>query len=218
MCAPPTILLPVTYHVGGMNPDDKRHGSYEGAGLSVSLHPGAWRRIARGIVSGDVWRLECADFRFLDAHGLSRAVRAGILVWAVREGLAEEVPLWRLSRYDDEMECGVHCDFASIDEAREERDGDSGRIRKRDGHRSTPRLDAATLQSRPSNDVLNLVLPIWAHAVHGLDGVWWADRLSPETLSAPRGVIRPEAVDGFTATRLDADPDGDEDFDEEDGQ
>ena len=43
------------WHVGSMNPRIKRPGSYEGAGLSVSVHPEDWQQIAE--IGGDLWEL-----------------------------------------------------------------------------------------------------------------------------------------------------------------
>lgn len=186
----PTIHLPTVYHVGSLNPADKRPNSYEGAGLSVSIHPDEWRQIARGSVSGDCWRLDKPDALFLDAHALGRIRRRQILTWAENAGLATPAFLWRWTYWDDELDGDVTFTFGSLKAARHEReDSRSGTIRRSHGHRSTEKLLALTLQDRPSFDVLGLVLPLWTREVAKLDGVWWSDRLDPACYSAPRGVI-----------------------------
>lgn len=48
----PVKTLKGLYHVGTLDASKKRDG-YEGAGLSVSTHPDAWKRIAKGHVTGD---------------------------------------------------------------------------------------------------------------------------------------------------------------------
>ncbi|RYY14933.1 MAG: hypothetical protein EON55_07415 [Alphaproteobacteria bacterium] len=218
---PPVIALDAVHHIGDMDPSSKRTGSYEGAGLSVSVHPGAWRVIGRGMVGGACWTMRREGARFLDAHAMKRAMRRSVLDWGVGNGLCVVTPLWRFSHYDDELECRVSQTFPTLAEAKEESwDGDLGRVRRVTGHASTPSLDAASMQPTPSHGddaVLDLLLPLWAHAVHGLDGVWWEDRLDVLTHSAPRGVIVAEMVSAWSAERLDRDPpdDGSDEWDED---
>lgn len=217
---PPVIAIDLVRHVGSMDPASKRTGSYEGAGLSVSLHPRAWRAIARGFVSGRTWTLRKQGGRFLDAHALKPSMRRAILAWGVDEGYCTVVPLWRLSYYDDELESQVTQTFSSLAEAKEESDdGERGRVRRVSGHVSTPLLDRDAMQNSAScgdRSVLDLLLPIWAGREHGLDGVWWSDRLSVVTHSAPRGVI---LVDALPSWSIDAAaPEDDEDDHEDDDE
>lgn len=214
---PPLIRLSSVHHVGRMDPTLKRNDSYESSGLSVSLHPGAWRRIGRGLVDGPCWTLRREDGSFLDAHGMTRRMRTEVLAWGLDHGYATEGDLWRFSYFDDELECRVSQTFASRQEAREEADGMAG-VRRIVGHSSTPKLDLCCGQSRPTQGdagVLDLLLPIWAHERHGLDGVWWEDRLDVACHSAPRGVIVVDMLAGWSVTADAVDP-GHEDADEED--
>lgn len=217
---PPLLSIDMVRHVGDMDPASKRTGSYEGAGLSVSLHPRAWRTIARGLVSGRTWTLRRQGGRFLDAHALRPAMRRAILAWGVAQGYCSLVPLWRFSYYDDELESRVSQTFASLAEAKDESyDGEMGRVRRISGHASTPLLDQAAMQGSPSfgdRSVLDLLLPIWAGREHGLDGVWWSDRLSVVTHSAPRGVILTDALASWSVEESEQDEDADDDDDHSD--
>lgn len=206
----PLLKGGLVYHVGDMDPSLKRMDSHEGCGLSVSLHPSEWRSIGEGLISGACWSLTRKDGAFLDAHALGRVRRKAILAWAVGKGYATPCDTWTWTYFDDEREEEMTQTFADRAEADEERDyAESGSIRKRRGHASTPLLDGITMQSSRSlsdRNVIDLVLPLWAHEVHGVEAVWWSDALDPLLLSAPRGVIHPDAVGKWKATRMERDP------------
>jgi hypothetical protein len=213
---PPLIALPKVHHVGLLDPSAKRTGSYEGAGLSVCLHPSAWRRIARGTVGGTTHALEHPTGLFVDAHAIGRTMRRAILKWAVGRGLAEKARIWTMS-WDDSDEDGEDrrswCVFGDADEAEseaEEYEDQNVEIVEALEHRSTAALEAATMQTEAAlgdGAVIDLVLPAWAHEVHGISGVWWDDEHDPWNLSAPRGVIRAEALSEWTIEPIGYDPD-----------
>lgn len=217
----PVLSMPCLYHVGDMDPASKRTDSYEGAGLSVCLHPSAWRRIARGHVGGTTHRLTNAAGCFVDAHALDEQTRRSILAWAVDRRLAEPARIWTVS-WDEEDDDGeerrrsfVFDDARQAADEAEEYEECGVEIVDDMEHRSTPALLALTMQTMTqlgNSGIIDLILPIWAHEVHGIEGVWWADRFDPWSLSAPRGVIRPEAVSAWSIEPLGFDPD------DEDGQ
>lgn len=219
--APPTLLIPEVSHVGDLDPASKRKDSYEGRGLSVCLHPAAWRHISDGVVHGPTHSLTHPVGAFLDARSLKPAQRREVLAWAVARGLAEKAVLWTVSWTDEDEErrtMTVETRAEALAEAAVY-DEDDVTVRRRPGHVSTPALDALAMQTRKSlgdADVLDMVLPSWAWETHGLSGVWWSDRHDPMGLSAPRGVIRPESVAEWTVSPgMDEDEDEDEqeDFD-----
>jgi len=221
---PPVLRIPTVHHVGDMQPSSKRTDSYEGAGLSVCKHPSSWRRIARGFVGGTTHRMTNPDAAFLDAHALDEAQRASVLAWAVGRGLAKAKTLWTISwdDCDDDGEerrsCCVFTTAKAAKEEAEEYEDQGVEIARSRGHVSTPALDSTTMQTRPAlgdRCVIDLVLPLWAHEVHGLSAVWWADDHDPASLSAPRGVIRAEALSDWRIEPIGYDPDEDEDFDED---
>lgn len=212
--------MPRLWHVGDMLVASKRRNSYEGTGLSVSVHPAAWRMIARGQVGGDTWLLEKPGARFLDALSLSQAQKNKVLAWGHRQGYVAAADLWKWTYWDDELEEELHQIFPTREEAiaeadvdEEGDDFDSDCITAIAGHVSTPALDRETLQDRPSHgtaSVLDLLLPLYADQVLEIDGVWWSERLDPLAFSAPRGVIAPRRVSEWMASLCDQDPDADE--------
>jgi len=209
---PPVIAIDTVWHVGDLNVASKSRNSYEGAGLSVSVHPAAWRMIGRGQVGGTTWRLDRPDSRFLDALCLGKRRTATILKWGLREGYAEPAELWKWTYWDDDLEEEVFQIFTTRDEAIEEADCDEDDdcVSAVSGYVSTPALDAMAMQddqSHGTKSVLDLLLPIYADRVLGLDGVWWAERLDPLCHSAPRGVIAANAVSQWTSTECETDPD-----------
>lgn len=226
----PILHLTTVHHVGDLDPSSKRMDSYEGAGLSVCLHPSAWRRIARGFVAGRTHRMTNPNAAFLDAGSLDPKTRTSILAWSVERGLAVRATLWTLGwdDFDDEGEARrSYMIFTTKKEALEEAEEyeeSNPEIARSVDHCSTPRLDELAMQSSQSlgnASVLDLVLPLWAHEVHGLSGVWWNEELDPLALSAPRGVIRSESMTDWKIEAIAFDPDdedfeNDEDLDEDD--
>jgi len=185
----PTKSFPKLWHVGTMDTTHKRNGSFEGAGLSVSTHPEAWRRIARGHVTGPTWILTKPGNKFLDHYRLTEAQSTEIAKWAVQNGYAETATLYRVSHYDDELESEVYTDYHTREEAEYEADEESpikeivGGLVGTDSLHERTRTDASPVM------VADLLSTLYAEDVLGLDGVWWNDKLSPEAYSAPRGVI-----------------------------
>ena len=139
----PIVWLDQVMHVGDLSPLSKRTNSYEGAGLSVSLHPDEWRAIARGHVTGATWVLEKSGGAFLDAHLLDDAQRAATLAWACEQGFAISADLFELSLYDDELETTLTQTFTSLPQAEAENIDDlPNAIMRVSGYVSTPMLDA----------------------------------------------------------------------------
>ena len=188
----PVIRLERVMHVGDLDASAKRTDSYEGSGLSVSLHPDEWREIARGFVGGSTWQLEKKGASFVDAHALADSDRDLILEWACAQELCLAADVFELRLYDDELDATTTQTFATRREAEDENvDEIPDAIVMVPGFASTPRLDSMARQSRPAlgaAHVLDLVLPILAEQL-GLDGVWWDDDLDVARLSAPRGMI-----------------------------
>jgi hypothetical protein len=182
----------VLWHVGTLNASDKRTGSHEGSGLSVSLHPEEWRLIARGHVTGPTWRCTKPGNRFIDAHRLNDDQRHAVEEWAIHKGLGTRSTTYRIARYDDELDHEYYLPFRSIGEAEAEAaDGDE--IEEVPGDFiGTHSLHQRT---KSSSLALSFDLALTAFAEdHGYDGVWWDDRLDVTGFSAPRGVVVPSRV------------------------
>lgn len=198
----PVLSLPEVFHVGSMDAADKgcRGPSYEGHGLSVSLHPDAWIHIAR-LGGHPTWTLTCGTGAFLDVHALDDVTRTTILDWGVRSGWLERVVVFDVSWFDDELDTDVYSSFLSREDAAAEADAlEVEEVTSRDTVAATELLAARTgtsdLASAP-----DMAVVVFVTDMTGLDGAWWNDTLSPETLSAPRGVIVPERLRRWAAVR-----------------
>ena len=227
----PTLSFPRVWHVGTLDLSRKRPGSLEGACLSVSRCPGAWREISDGHVEGDCWVADGADIDFLDAHSLTPEQEAAVLAWGVAEGLAEPATLWRVSRYDDELEDTVSFTTATREDAIDEMGVEEGdddyeeriaedlaEVRE---HRSTQRLVDLSLSHKEAlgdSCVLDLLLPLWTWTETDLVGVWWSDRFDPACYSAPRGGVLPARMDRLRFTPAPYEPYDEDEASEDDGE
>ena len=194
----PTISVDDLYHVGTMDASKKGDFSFEGNGLSVSTHPDAWKRIARGQVSGDTYTATKPGNAFLDAHNLTKNHEQDITQWAIQKGLLDQQETVTVSWYDDEMDDTLNITFNSMADAKAEY-GDELEDYDVDVNKGgivpTAKLQKTTGQSRiDATGVLDYILPLYAEQLD-LDGVWWGDELDVHRYSAPRGVIVPSKVD-----------------------
>ena len=199
--------FPKLWHVGTMNPNDKRDDSYEGAGLSVSVHPEEWSMIAK--LPGDMWELTKAGNKFVNFHRLSKAQRNQIGKWGVTNGYAEPANLWRHSWFDDEIsEEGEwrYSDYATEEEANAELGGYGGEEKVepvQGGMIATPKLSQKSKRGKIEPvEIMDLLVTAYAEDELDCDGVWWADTLDPENLSAPRGVIFPSKLPSWKKRKL----------------
>lgn len=205
----PVRSFKTLWHVGAMDSTHKRQGSYEGAGLSVSLHPEDWTRIAR-LGGNPTWTLTKPGNVFLNFHRMNKTHRKMIRDWGIANGYAESIPTFRAWYYDDDYERQVYMTFTTRVEAEEQlgdmqhEDDDTKRVEEvpGGGMRGTPKLQVRCHQNRSElldDVVLDLLATIYAEDVMKIDGVWWNDVHDPGNLSAPRGVIVPSAIASWTA-------------------
>lgn len=176
-------------HVGTLNPADKSRGSHEGAGLSVSLHPDAWRVIARGQVRGDDWTLFKSDGLFLDYHELSEVHIEQIAHWGVTNGYVERGTLYQATWFDDELDSELMSLHLTREQAGDECSDPDSIQELPDRLVPTAKLKARVNGDAPLVLVPDLLATVFAEEVLSVDGVWWEDRLDVYAYSAPRGVI-----------------------------
>jgi hypothetical protein len=190
-----TVTLKNLFHVGSLDANKKREGSFEGAGLSVSTHPDAWRNIARGHVTGTTYQAIKPDNKFLNAGRLSKKDKKEITEWAIKSGLVETAKTYRVSYYDDELESEVYSDYETYEKAELEADDPSYIQTISTGLKPTDKLKSLTRNPNMTmTGVLGYVLPLYAEYME-YDGVWWNDILDTSKYSAPRGVIVPSKID-----------------------
>lgn len=211
--------LPVTrrgtvYHVGDLaTPPSRRPLSYEGTGLSVSVHPEAWRRIAK--LAGDVWALARPEGRgtFVDFYRLRARHKAALTAEAAARGLVEPCRVYVVTCMDEEgEECRIVFGPEERDRARAEAEsfgepGDDAGVTEEDGYRALPPLlglweDHFGNRQIPACLVLEFAWTVVLEGVGRYDGVWWGDRLDVPGLSAPRGVIFQSRLASWTRKRM----------------
>lgn len=197
-----TKLSHVT-HVGSLNILDKgvRGPSQEGLGVSFSLHPEDWERIAK-IGGQPWWSANLSGKKILDGHHFVKTYASELEAWGISQGYVTPCTAWRYTWYDDEIEDELSAMAASREEAEGEVDymeEDQYTIEEVQGLAPTQKLvDAMALHAsdkgKPSLSALQDLATVWARDQE-LAGVWWNDMYDPDALSAPRGVIFPEHVE-----------------------
>ena len=197
------IELGVLCHIGTMDPDQKGLGvwssSWEGHGLSVSLHPERWEEIAR--LGGLPWfKLTNPAGHFLDYHRLAPPQRETIAAWAVAEGLAERVTAWQASWTDTDTDEPTGLLLETREDALSELEAleldatpEPVSVLK-----PTSALEARVGSSHL--DCLAHATVCYVEDTTELAGVWWADVHGH--WSAPRGVILPGKLAAWAAEQI----------------
>lgn len=209
--APTLFRLRTMTHIGTLDPAHKgeRGESLEGAGLSVSRHPEAWEAIAR-LGGAPWWEADARALKLLHGHLLVTRHAEALRQWGLEQGLVEPATAYVVSWMDGETEEPCSFWMTTREEAEAEarfrdEEGDESRVEERPTVAPTAKLLAFMAHDpkragQVTPTVLDDLATAWAHA-RGLDGVWWADRLDPQALSAPRGVVFPEQVHRLTWTK-----------------
>lgn len=179
---PPLVEFDEVYHVGTLDAADRKGGSYEGEGLSVSLHPDEWSQIAK--LPGQTWTLERADgdpLRLVSWHDLDDVVRGQARGWVRRE------EVYVLRKWDDEYEQWLSFEFLTREEAEAEAEFAEDDIASDVSWRATDDFPGRVYTDVDCSDVL--LAAYVRHERPDLDGVWWEDDYDPDVLSCPRGVL-----------------------------
>lgn len=186
------------WHIGTFDPAKKCRGSHEGNGLSVSLHPEAWKRITP--LDGDLYRMDKPTTAFVDVLAClkQRQLMSWMWEWAMDDGYVEQRRIYRVEYYDDEIADWILLAFLDEARAREEflsvqDDLEEVRFRSLLDYVPTRMMAQEVLHDElPLAFVRDFALLCYvAHNFPRFDGLWWQDRLAPAVYSAPRGMIFP---------------------------
>lgn len=189
----PWLKISTVWHVGTMQAINKGNDSIEGNGLSISVHPSDWARIAR--LGNTAFTVTNPGGKFLDAHAVPAQLKAEIEAWGIAQGYLVPRPIWEL-KWLDEEDMDTRFTYlpdaaAAALEAQAMRDDEICGVFVTE--LSLPvltelafsrlgfKLDAVLSQ--------DIITTFWVEDCSTGDGVWWADRHDPCGLSAPRGVI-----------------------------
>lgn len=210
-------------HLGSLNtkspgrPGRLAGESYEGNGLSISVTPKAWRRIAR-LGDSKSYVLTKENPNFADGH--DRGTRKEAIKWCKQENLLEPVKTWKVPVTNEDGEIEGWCVCFSQEEAMEEAESGGWEpedIKQAKGWKFSELggkyFDKDT--DIPHQIADDYAVILWAEA-HGFDGVWWEDNYDPDGLSAPRGVIFQNKLEGWTIKRgtVESEYDDYEEYDE----
>lgn len=192
----PVIEFERVYHLGNLDPGEKKANLYANRGLFVSLHPEEWRFIAR-LGGAPLWQMSRVDERpgrFLDILELTKDQRASMLQEAARAGWLRPQTYFEWRRWDDEWEDTFISLYATRDEAIAEAsledDGEiEGSIAEVEGFGPSDQLEALYRRSLSLGNAEECALEALLERTTDLDGLWWAQTLDPFRYSAPQGVI-----------------------------
>lgn len=198
----PILVIPEVMHLGFLRERPAPKISHEGRCLSVSLHPDAWRRIAR-LGGSPLWALEHAQGRFVDFYALTAAHHQEALAWARNKQWLREEWLYHLEMTDEDGEVDGYVVFESYDEALDESDDCPERIISRvRGHVACDAMQQALGISVPLGFAERWATIEWLADTSDADGIWWDDMLDPSRFSAPRGGIFQHRVQRWTKSCL----------------
>lgn len=202
----PHLSFKALYHVGSLDPTQKgdQGRSMEGRGLSVSLHPEEWRKIAH-LGTEPVWVLTKPNNRFLDFLKLGDQGIAQLRKWGEIAGLITMASIYRFCYYDDEMESEMCPEFETYEEAQEEADEWEVEAQEIPGRgMATDKLNKVA-GYRVESSLVDDMLSIAFAETQGFDGVWWQEKIDPSRYSAPRGVIVPSKISSWNIQRNEQD-------------
>lgn len=213
------VLHSYVYHVGrpdrtaagGRSPSS---GSQEGIGVSVSMHPEAWIRIAK-LGGKGIYTLRRKDRVVGRFAAWAPSLQDRANRWGVAVGLLVPKPVFVVERevsdeggdiaiVSEEYATKARAEAAVAYYGGDFEDG-GARVREVGGFASTATLSARWRAhfsaKRPSADEAQIETLNLYMAVHHarLDGIWWQERLDPDNYSAPRGVILPHAYQRWSA-------------------
>lgn len=200
----PVIHLEGLTHVGKLDPTSKGTNSYEGQGLSVSLHPEEWQQIAR--LGGTVWSIGPAHpARFLDYHELTEPQREEVAEYGTNAGYVTRETVYRVTYWDGEWEEERYFTQKTREDAEYEAEDLDATITEVPALIATDTFPDSTVNAGDT-DIDQILATVWVNEVATeFDGVWWEDNLDVDTLSAPRGVIVPRAIPAWLSTARPAD-------------
>jgi hypothetical protein len=202
-----TVLLDRVYHVGTFKAAHKglqMPESQEGNGLSISVNPHEWAEIAR-LGGGRLWQLDKKGGLFLDYHQMDATLVVLIRNWSLQYGWAQQEKRWRIEWEDCETEeltyMLVDSHAAALEEISFMEEAASGptEVEVLCTTESLSRRVGFAVDPLSVPDILST---LWVEDCTDWDGVWWADTLAPESLSAPRGVINLKSLPSWSVIDL----------------
>ena len=208
----PVLTINKLYHVGDMTSQDKESYSYEGDGLSVSVTPISWQKIAK-INSNKIFGFSKADACFVDVLKIKEdpMLYGFILEWACDANLLEQKSFWSYPVFDENDQVQYFNAMTKEDALLELDMFDYGEFNKED---SIKEIKVPVLTSQGSDrsvryphncDAFDMAVYFWVEDYvkqnYDISGLWWEEDYKVEQFSAPRGLIFPQDIASFNKKR-----------------
>lgn len=201
---PSLVQYSTVYHVGQLDqPLSRQFVSHEGNGLSVSMHPDAWRQIS-GTVYGETWELTNPDGLFHSIVPSDTKPTSVWREWCISAGFVSEVEAYKAWSSDGRYVVFRDREDAEVEVTEYEAQGYDGGVEPYSAvtldERGVKYWNDAFGQEPNTVSLLQVegLLPVW-YAEHALpipvDGVWWEYTYNPADLSCPCGVIFQSRLD-----------------------
>lgn len=183
------------YHVGSLDISKRKNNSHEGRGLSISTEPEAWEAINKGRTVGDTHLVSKSSNKFVDMLRIDKGVYEELFSWGVSNGYMEQVVVYKVYWYDDELEETVYQELYDIDDVKieledmdisyEEAIEDEVLEVLEGGYSVTSKFKNET-----GSEHKDLIVSLYCQNENiVVDGLYWNETLSISKYSAPRGVI-----------------------------
>lgn len=187
------LSIDTVFHRGTLNSTDKSTFSYEGDGLSVSVHPNEWGIIAR--LAGKDYSLFKHSGSFADNHSFDTK---SLLAWGLKEGFIQPCELYKYTFYDENADERFML-FSTSAEAEVESEGNIEGITTETGFKPTLKMEGMLHVKTNHSIFLDHLFGLYVQANYPeIDGVWFDDELDVCGLSAPRGMIFPSKLKEWT--------------------
>lgn len=197
-------------HVGDMDLKKKQPHSHEGKGLSVSICPYHWSKIARGcMASNNAFCFSKDDVMLLDFYNISENGKNEIINWAHNNGYVIFKNRFMFKYYDDEFESNIsgysltledalyEVGF-NIDEWNELNSSDKLEyIQEVNIPVPTNKLNLEIGWKVSDEYTYDIVVTLYSEYILKYDGVYWNEMLDVGRLSAPRGVLFNSVLERF---------------------
>lgn len=201
-----SISISPVYHVGDLGGErETPYTSYEGRGVSISIHPTAWEEIIRSDGTSTHERLKTykitnpdAEFYYIDPEAPLDVERQ----WCVENEYVEPARGHKVT-YENGTGETAYMEFLSEETAQMEAEARHGEIAETEILTLGPSgveywLDAFRQAPEGADPILIAALtPVWYAQENGYDGVWWDEKYDPANYSAPRGVIFQPKLDSW---------------------
>lgn len=202
------------YHAGTFNIANKSKNSSDGNGLSVSICPNSWIKMAR-IKSDILWEFYKEDIKMLDYYSLSEDDFKVATIWGVEQGYLIEKELFKIiNNSNTEKQSTFNCfedlkneiklneEYESYEEYDLFREYEDLTINKEIKYIATEKLKKLSLVSIDDSNIIQINLLLFLEFNSDLDGIYYNDKLNIYKDSAPKGIIFNSKINSFSKRQV----------------